>query len=160
MKLENRKKTGVIGELIYEPDKEYHFTVATGNAWTTRIYKKLADLYNDWEDYDEKPKIYWRITDLGEVKSIRLDQHHQNIEKCKEIGNYFETKEEAEKAVEELKALKRLRDEGFRIDNWYYRNWAVSGMAIGINASFDASKMDILNYDHKKDLTICFGEML
>ena len=30
-----------------------------------------------------------------------------------EIGNYFETKEEAEKAVEKLKAVKRLKDKNF-----------------------------------------------
>lgn len=34
--------------------------------------------------------------------------------KNKEIGNYFETKEEAEKAVEKLKAWKRLKDKGFK----------------------------------------------
>ena len=35
----------------------------------------------------------------------------------REIGNYFETKEEAEKAVEKLKAWKRLKDKGFKFDN-------------------------------------------
>jgi hypothetical protein len=32
----------------------------------------------------------------------------------KSIGNYFESKEEAEKAVEKLKAWKRLKDKGFK----------------------------------------------
>ena len=36
----------------------------------------------------------------------------------KQIGNYFETKEEAELAVEELKAWKRLKDKGFRFNRW------------------------------------------
>jgi hypothetical protein len=80
-------------------------------------YKSLAELNEVWEDYEE-PKEYWRITDLGELKSIRLDQHHQNIEKCKQIGNYFETEEEAEKAVEKLKAWKRLKNKGFRFNRW------------------------------------------
>ena len=35
----------------------------------------------------------------------------------KSIGNYFETKEEAEKAVEKLKAWKRLKDKGVTFGN-------------------------------------------
>lgn len=35
-----------------------------------------------------------------------------------EIGNYFETKEEAEKAVEKLKAWKRLKESGLVITKW------------------------------------------
>ena len=56
LKLKN-KKTGIIGELHFEPDKEYHFTVVTEDPADVMIYKKLADLYADWEDYDE-PKKY------------------------------------------------------------------------------------------------------
>lgn len=46
----------------------------------------------------------------------RIFEHHTTEyikNKMKEIGNYFETKEEAEKAVEKLKAWKRLKDAGF-----------------------------------------------
>ena len=100
MKLRNRKT----GEIVEATD----FNIISD-------YNSLAELNSEWEDYEE-PKEYWRITDLGEIKSIRLDQHHQNIEKCKAIGNYFETEEEAEKAVEKLKAWKRLKDKGFRFD--------------------------------------------
>ena len=35
---------------------------------------------------------------------------------AKQIGNYFDTRAEAEKAVEKLKAFKRLKDKGFRFD--------------------------------------------
>lgn len=50
MKLKNRK-TGEIGELHYEPDKEYHFTVATEDPADMAIYRSLAELNSDWEDY-------------------------------------------------------------------------------------------------------------
>ena len=40
------------------------------------------------------------------------------VQKDKEIGNYFETVEEAEQAVEKLKAWKRLRDKEFRFIGW------------------------------------------
>lgn len=35
--------------------------------------------------------------------------------KMQEIGNYFESRREAEKAVEKLKAIQRLKDKGFDI---------------------------------------------
>lgn len=50
MKLRN-KKTGLDGELHYEPDKEYHFTVATEDPADMAIYRTLAELSADWEDY-------------------------------------------------------------------------------------------------------------
>ena len=115
MKLKSRE-ADVIGELIYDPDKEYHFTVATGNALTMRIYKKLADLYRDWEDMPEEPKQYYYITSCGVItpRGYQLWENESVYDKKrKEIGNYFETKEEAEKALEKLRAWKRLKDKGF-----------------------------------------------
>lgn len=50
MKLRNRK-TGIMGELHYEPDKEYHFTVATEDPADMTIHKTLAELNEEWEDY-------------------------------------------------------------------------------------------------------------
>ena len=56
MKLKN-KKTGEIGELHYEPDKEYHFTVATEDPADMAIYRSLAELNAEWEDYKPKEPI-------------------------------------------------------------------------------------------------------
>jgi hypothetical protein len=42
----------------------------------------------------------------------------RHINKLKAIGNYFETKEEVEKAVEKLKAWKRLKDKGLKFEGW------------------------------------------
>ena len=98
MKLRN-KKTGEIDEFLFEVIKDridlYRRVEhsETKNIWH---YNSLAELNDEWEDYEE-PKEYWHIFGT-------------NIT----IGNYFETKEEAEKAVEKLKAWKRLRDKGFR----------------------------------------------
>ena len=50
MKLRN-KKTGEVGELHYEPDKKYHFTVATDDPADMTIHKTLAELNEEWEDY-------------------------------------------------------------------------------------------------------------
>ena len=81
-------------------------------------YTSLAELNEDWEDYEE-PKEYF-MADWGDIVErsqgmVAIDQK-QAIEKRKEIGNYFDTEEEAEKAVEKLKALKRLKDKGFRFE--------------------------------------------
>lgn len=117
MKLRN-KKTGIIGELHFEPDKEYHFTVVTEDPADVMIYKKLADLYAEWEDYEEpKPQVVYYIDRDGRIvpyKNIEYPKRIFNAEQNKEIGNYFETKEEAEKAVKKLEAYKRLKDKGFR----------------------------------------------
>ena len=58
MQLKNRK-TGIIGRLFFEPDKEYHFTVETEDPSDMMIYKTLATLYADWEDVSEEPKEFW-----------------------------------------------------------------------------------------------------
>ena len=74
-------------------------------------YNSLAELNEEWEDYEE-PKEYWFIDwvpKLGVYHTTDLDCKDDNS--LKQIGNYFNTREEAEKAVEKLKAWKLLKDE-------------------------------------------------
>lgn len=115
MKLRN-KKTGEIVEFrylqsdyiaplvltTYENDKPEMYT-----------YNSLADLNEEWEDYEE-PKVFYIIDLDGEI--LPSDFQNETIEKSKKLGNYFNTKEEAEKAVERLHAWKRLKDKGFRLN--------------------------------------------
>lgn len=108
MKLRN-KKTGEIFD--YRP---------TLQRWNGPIvnrcnYNSLAELNEEWEDYKE-PKEYWYIDWNGEV--CRSDIHDKRTEQMKLIGNYFESEEEAEKAVEKLEAWRRLKDEGFEFTAW------------------------------------------
>lgn len=117
MKLRNRK-TGEIIEAescnntggcisIYYEEKD-------GQLGTKDCYTSLAKLNEEWEDYEE-PKEYWHIFGTNITKTQEcLDELYDK--RNKEIGNYFETKEEAEKAVEKLKAWKRLKDKGFGFD--------------------------------------------
>ena len=80
----------------------------------TFYYDSLEAVYNDWKDYEE-PKEYWCIDwteDDGIFQRSRYDDRCDDFNK--EIGNYFNTREEAEKAVERLRAWKRLKDKGFR----------------------------------------------
>ena len=123
MKLRN-KKTGEIVDvesLGHADSLKGKFGYQVTLSWkidehldTCKTYNSLAELNEEWEDYEE-PKEYWCIDWTGGVNHITvLDDTDEYEENKKEIGNYFETKEEAEKAVEKLKAWKRLRDKGFR----------------------------------------------
>ena len=81
----------------------------------------LESLTKEWEDYEE-PKEYWFIDEFGMTQQ-EIDYYYEENksavhDKRLEVGNYFETKEEAEKAVERLRAWKRLKDAGFRFIDW------------------------------------------
>ena len=110
MKLRN-KKTGEIGYPYFQNWKEISCVIVNENAIQIAEYSSLAELNEEWEDYEE-PKEYWFINASGDINSIS----EEDTKSCKVIGNYFETKEEAEKAVEKLKAWKRLKDKGFRFE--------------------------------------------
>lgn len=82
--------------------------------------RSLAQLNENYEDCQD-PKEYWYIcsTRNYEITRVIIDEgtDFDRVQKDKEIGNYFETIEEAEKAVEKLKAFKRLQDLGFTFNN-------------------------------------------
>lgn len=80
----------------------------------------LAELNEEWEDYKEPKVAYW-IDSQGNI-CVFSDTQVDDWTKEKQIGNYFETKEEAEKAVEKLKAWKRLKDKGFGFDGYTHKD--------------------------------------
>ena len=106
MKLRN-KKTGEIID-IYKGS----ITLNYDQGRKTIHFKCLEDL-EDWEDYEE-PKEKWLITEGGNVIGYPSEAKNEG----EKIGNDFKTKEEAEKAVEKLKAWKRLKDKGFRFTDF------------------------------------------
>ena len=115
MKIRN-KKTGEIATLTLSTNGED--MIIMGNDMLAHI-TKLSEL-KDYEDYEE-PKEHYFITEYGEVFSLNEYEGMNNVanpEDYKSIGNYFETREEAEKAVEKLKAWKRLRDKGFSFEGY------------------------------------------
>ena len=143
MKLRN-KKTGEIlsiGNIIVENPKR----IDCGKLMKC---SSLAELNEEWEDYEE-PKEYWYINfNLECIKTTDDDTETDGYHKL--IGNYFETKEEAEKAAEKLKAWKRLKDKGFRFDRW---NNASSGLYRPIWFYFEK---DTALEDIKSDLDLLF----
>ena len=101
----------------------------------------LADLNEEWEDAPEESKFYYFISPLDEgvVRATKVEGDAVD-EFNNEIGNYFETREQAEAAVEKLKALKRLKDKGFKIKGWG-QNELFKGDIV-INASINPLNWD------------------
>ena len=136
MKLRN-KKTGEIKECVVIPKD------INGYPNEYEVFEKadsLAELIDEWEDYEES-KEYWFIKWCGEVDK-ETDDGVEVDKECKEIGNYFETKEEAEKAVEKLKAWKRLKDKGFKFLGYGFK---VNDKGIIIKAYCPKGFIDDLN---------------
>lgn len=77
----------------------------------------LEELCEVWEDYEE-PEGCWFITEYGGVEEARDGSKVEDDEDYTGIGNCFKTRAEAEKAVEKLKAWKRLKDKGLKFDGW------------------------------------------
>ena len=98
MKLRN-KKTGEIREgedVIIENLQKNGSTLNAIN---------LDEIKEEWEDYEE-PKGIQCIYCVNHFDAAKLDG----------VIVGFETKEEAKKAVEKLKAWKRLKDKGFEFE--------------------------------------------
>lgn len=131
MKLKNKKT----GEIVYATMMASYgggglqiryYPVDNAEDTQFKEYRSVSELNEEWEDYEE-PEIIWYINSSGEVCCATKENYWGD---SKEIGNYFEAKEEAEKAVERLKAWKRLKDKGFRVtlqgckgNAWLQANW-------------------------------------
>lgn len=81
--------------------------------------QSLAELNEEWEDYEE-PEEYWFIDYDGGIIPFSRMKETATDRMMKQIGNYFDSREEAELAVRKLKAWKRLKDKGFSIYDWDY----------------------------------------
>lgn len=79
--------------------------------------KNLSDI-EEVKDYEEPKAFGWRIDEYNEPEEIGFGFSLEELEYLKEIGLLFKTKEETEKAVERLKAWKRLEDKGFRFKDF------------------------------------------
>lgn len=143
MKLKNKKT----GEIVDKwPD---NFVVNSGSQIYN--YHSLAELCEEWEDY-EAPKENWIIEPINEdyVDNGKYNSPDE-LERYEELGLIFNTKEEAEKAVEKLKALKRLKDNGFKFGG-YTRNHT---------GTYEVLLKREIPYSHyegaEKDLRLLFG---
>lgn len=147
MKLRN-KKTGEKATFVYlqhDYISPLVLTVDIDGEFKIFKYNSLSELNEDWEDYED-PKEHWCITMYGGITRIKDDE--EPIDDLIEIGNYFNSKEDAYDALDKLKAWKRLKDNGFKFADFRRLN----DCATIIRATHDESWGEIFD-----DLDICFG---
>lgn len=162
------KKTGEMGIINYF-DNQSIVIYPIDENWDAKgdkkyVYHSLAELNEEWCDYEE-PKEYWFIDEFGLVQKEIEYYYEENKEAVHDkriaVGNYFESKEEAEKAVEKLKAWKRLKEFGFRFIDWELDMKTVADgkiwFDIGINTEWDAERLLELKPEVKESLNILFG---
>ena len=95
-------------------------TLASEDYITTLIWKSDIDNFEEWF---EEIQEYFYIDSRGDIEYSRNEQNEDVVEDHKLIGNYFETKEAAEKYLEYLKAKEVIRKDtkGFKPD-WEDKN--------------------------------------
>ena len=156
MKLRN-KKTGEIGWLycdhISVPKKMTVFSEDKDLAAPHWDYSSLAELTEEWEDYEE-PKEHWCINEFGTPEMAGRYNRESIYDKArKHIGNDFKTEGEAEKAVEKLKAWKRLKECGFEFVGWTHT--PITKSLTGYNLHIKAYSDKLADY--MGDLQLLFG---
>ena len=112
------KKTGEIAELNYY-DRFLQVVDTTSSLCGNSVkgeYTSISELSADWEDAPEEPKTFWAISWAGEPEEYDVKKTPQELkDMAKAIGNYFSSREKAEKAVEKLKAWQRLKDHNLKL---------------------------------------------
>ena len=145
MKLRN-KRTGEIID-IYKGE----ITLQCNQGRKTIQFKSIEEL-EKWEDYEE-PKKHYSITQFGDVEDEVDLYMSETIDEMKEIGNYFESKEEAELAVRKLKAWKRLKDYNVMFNLDFVKN------KIDFTYSINNLLLDVLDGEEQifNNMKIVFG---
>lgn len=116
MKLRNKKTGEIVKVESLDVDTPTEGIVGIPSFDRKGSYSSLAELNEEWEDAPEEPKRFYWLDYNGDIYNTEIGTMDRS--EIKEIGNLFETKEEAEQAVEKLKAWKRLKDKGFRFYDW------------------------------------------
>lgn len=147
MKLRN-KQTGEIGYL--HSDSNNQIQVARNTGYNYKYYDTLAELVEEWEDVPEPKALGWRIDEYNDPEEIGFGFSLEELEYLKEIGLWFETEEETRRAVEKLKAFKRLRDKGFKFDGYDVAHKSNGNLAGQI--FYDAGNYSIAGVEKEMDL--------
>lgn len=150
MKLKD-KETGEIGRIAKTKTDDEEIEIITDTK--VYLYKSISEVCKHWEDYEE-PKEYWYINEFGTPTKADFVGRETLYDKCrKNFGNYFETEEEAEKAVEKLKAWKRLKEAGFEFSGWTHT--PITKSLTGYNLHIKAYSDKLADY--MDDLELIFG---
>lgn len=90
-------------------------------AYHKNTLDRFPNILEEWFEEVEQ-ESYWCVDYLEcGVDKLTVDYGDTEQDDFNEsIGNKFETEKQAEEAVEKLKAWKRLKDKGFKVDLWDY----------------------------------------
>lgn len=142
----------VEGIISHSLSGKIEVTIIKGSGSTINYrYNSIKDFTDHWEDAPEEPKEYWYITEQATV--VKMANNPKDIpnfvDRCSSIGNLFESKEEAEAAVEKLKAWQRLKEKGISLKLDSFRSC--------VDYRFDLRTLeDNEIVEISKDLVICF----
>lgn len=134
MKLRNKKTGKIINSKELLTDE---FIIDLFSKDFNYFNSKINKIQEEWEDYEEL-KDFWYIDADGEVReSIYLTRSDKS--NLRNFGNYFKTREEAERVVKKLKAWKQLQDNcNFRF-NGVERD--ENGRLKGVKVKFDKAQV-------------------
>ena len=161
MKLRN-KKTGEIGIYLYSNSQHigigfYSVMPEKNPMWIIEYGHDFEKLYKEWdfigEDYEE-PKVFYYIKSNGDIVTDNDTITKDFADDLESMGNYFATKEEAEKAVEKLKAWKRLEDKGAIFKDWFWDKHYGTCIILGTK---EKDCVEDENEEVRKDLDLLFG---
>ena len=133
------------GNLLRESDN------VPAYSWST--LEKFPNILTDWFEKikeptrwkPEKNQKYYYAASSGRILDDVLGDYDSD-QKLFNIGNCFQTEEEAERAVEKLKAWKRLKDSGLKFKGWNKSNY---DRTFCINAEVEH---DVVAFEFFKDL--------
>ena len=100
-------------------------------VYTIKVGENVSEMFDEWF---EEIREYFYIDSKGDIEYSKNEWNEDVVEDHKLIGNYFKTKEEAEKHLEYLKAKVIIKQDtkGFKPD-WkdiaedkYYGFWDAS----------------------------------
>jgi hypothetical protein len=111
-----------------------------------------------WADYEEPKDRGKYIISCGDnyIEPVCAGFSDKTIEKCNELGMLFETEEEAEKAVEKLKAWTRLKDKGFKVNSYDF-DYLLYVHKDGTPVVKVICDFDCKTKEDRKDLDLLFG---
>lgn len=138
-------------EIYHSDDKKWlHIFDNNGEeVYQLKIGDNVAKMHNEWF---EEIREYFYIDSRGDIEYSRNEWNEDVVEDRKLIGNYFETKEEAEKYLEFLKAKTIIKQDtkGFKPD-WndkdetkYWGYWDFYKNKLDYDWDYGAKRVGIL----------------
>ena len=141
MKLKN-KKTGEIEEVAYGR------LIVSFEDGAVKKVNSLAELNEEWEDYEDELLYVVSAEHRSGYQCVLKEEYPEICEVAKELGIGFETEKECQKAVECLRAWKRLKDKGFR----FFDNKVIGEYGnVSYKLTYPATAVE------EKDLDLLFG---